>query len=45
MRATCGDVTRRSHGRPGCTNPVENRYGTCNECQDSAYDGDANGEW
>ena len=28
-----------------CGNPIENHYGTCDECQDAAYDGDANGEW
>lgn len=28
-----------------CGGPVENRWGTCDECQDAAYNGDANGEW
>lgn len=28
-----------------CGNPVENRWGTCDECQDGAYNGDANGVW
>lgn len=30
---------------PRCDNSAENRWGTCDECQDAAYSGDANGEW
>lgn len=30
---------------PGCNGPVENQYGTCDECQDDAYQGDAFNVW
>lgn len=29
----------------GCGGPIENKHGTCDECQDAAYQGDANGRW
>jgi len=30
---------------PGCDCPAETRWGTCWECEDAAYHGDANGNW
>lgn len=30
---------------PGCPNVAENKYGTCDECEDAAYQGDAFDRW